>query len=57
MVGLAKLTSCPLDKAFKNQTKATEDQGKIQRKALKSLRLFNIITELLQVEDIFSDNQ
>lgn len=57
MVGPAKLTSCPLDKAFKNQTKATEDQGKIQRKALKSLRLFNIITELLQVEDIFSDNQ
>lgn len=57
MVGPAKLTSCPLDKAFKNQTKATEDQGKIQTKALKSLRLFNIITELLQVEDIFSDNQ
>lgn len=57
MVGPAKLTSCPLDKAFENQTKATEDQGKIQTKALKSLRLFNIITELLQVEDIFSDNQ
>ena len=57
IVGPAKFTYCPLDKAFEKQTKATEDQGKYPTKALKSLRLFNIITELLQVEDIFSDNQ
>lgn len=52
----AKFTYTPLGKAFEKQTKAIEEQGKKQVKALKALNLVSK-TELKQLEDMFLQNQ